>query len=133
MARNRRGMTAAGCAIVLGLVLTAASSRASTARHTAILQFSGPVSLPGVTLARGTYVFELADPDVSDVIRVASADRKQTYFMGFTMRVERPEGLAAGRLVSLGESRPGAAPPILAWYPADDSIGHQFIYRNATR
>lgn len=132
MVRNRRGVTAAGCAIVLGLVLMAASSRASMANHTTILTFSGPVSLPGVTLGRGTYVFELADPDILDVVRVTSQDRKLTYFMGFTRRVDRPAGLDAGRLVSLGESRPGVPPPILAWYPVD-SIGHQFIYRDATR
>jgi hypothetical protein len=30
--------------------------------------------------------------------------------------------------VSLGEAQPGAATPIIAWYPMGDATGHRFIY-----
>lgn len=89
----------------------------------------GAISLPGVTLPAGTYVFELADPSASiDVVRVSSKDRKQVYFAGFTERVPRPSGWPANRPVSLGESLHGIPPAVLAWYPNGDPIGRRFIY-----
>jgi hypothetical protein len=93
------------------------------------LTFSGSVRLPGVTLEPGTYQFELADPNLSpDIVRVKNKKGSTTYFMGFTERVHRPKGLPAGPHVSLGESPRGVAPPITAWYPEADSVGHRFRY-----
>lgn len=48
--------------------------------------------------------------------------------MGWTNRVEKPAQLAADRLVTLGEARPGAPPPVTAWYPQGALRGHAFIY-----
>jgi hypothetical protein len=94
------------------------------------LTFSGPVGLPGVTLPAGTYRFELADPNVSlNIVRVRSKAGSTIYFMGFTDRVERPDGLPAGPHISLGEVPRGTPAPITAWYPEGDKFGHLFRYR----
>jgi hypothetical protein len=94
------------------------------------LTFSGSIALPGVTLPPGTYVFELADPNVSvDIVRVMSRDRKRVYLTQFTERVSRPAGAPATQLISLGESPRGVPAPVLAWYPTADPMGHRFIYR----
>jgi hypothetical protein len=93
------------------------------------LTFSGRVGLPGVTLPAGTYRFELADPNVSlNIVRVRSKEGSTVYFMGFTDRVKRPDGLPAGPHVSLGEVPRGTPAPIIAWYPEGDAFGHRFRY-----
>jgi hypothetical protein len=62
--------SAAACGIVLALAL-AVAVHAWDSSPQATLTFSKPVSLPNVTLAAGTYVFELADPDSSRrIVRV---------------------------------------------------------------
>jgi hypothetical protein len=118
-------LTACGAAI-LGLVMTASGQAWVTPNRTTLLTFSGPVALPGVVLAAGTYTFERADGHL-DIVRVLSKDRSKVYFMAFTREVDRPEGLSADRVVTFGEASSGA-PPIKARYPLDSSTGHAFIY-----
>lgn len=125
---NRKSVAAACGAAMLGLVM-AAPSNAFNSSRTTYLTFSGPVALPGVTLGAGAYIFELADSSVSrDIVRVQSRDRSRVYWMGFTRLTQRPAGLRADRLVTLGETRKGTPPPITAWYPFGESTGNQFIY-----
>jgi hypothetical protein len=116
--------------VVLALTAGAASvyARGPFARTT-YLTFSGPVALPGVTLAAGSYVFELADPTGgSNAVVVRNKARTEHYFLGLTLRVDRPGGLAGEGAVSFGEARPGEARPIVAWYPPDSASGMKFIY-----
>jgi hypothetical protein len=126
---NRKSSVAV-CGVVLGFLVAAASVHASNPAHFALLTFSGPVSLPGVSLAAGTYVFEVANPDTSsNVVRVRSKeDYQHVYFTGFTRRIDRPRGLRADRPVVLGEPATGMPPPILAWFPEGGATGRQFVY-----
>ena len=105
-----------------------------TVNRTAYLTFNAPVGLPGVGLAPGTYLFELAAPtsDLS-IVRVSSRDRRTVYFMGFTEKIPRPAGVRTDHTVSIGEAPRGVPAPILAWYPPDDSSGRRFIYRKTDR
>jgi hypothetical protein len=124
---NRRFTVIAWGAAFLGLWLaTTADARIQSPRVNH-LTFSGPVGLPGVTLAAGTYVFELTDPSAR-IVRVLSRDGSHLYFTGFTLDTRRPAGMSRDRSVALGEARPGVAPRITAWYPISESSGHQFIY-----
>lgn len=127
---NRKS-AAAAFGVALGLVVAAASVHAWNPVPRTQLTFSGAVSLPGVTLAAGTYVFEIANPESSsNIVRVRSkADSRHVYFMAFTYRIDRPATLGAERQIVLGEASAGKAPPILAWFPAGTSTGQQFIYR----
>jgi hypothetical protein len=130
--RNNRNVIWAtiGVAIAMFVLVLAQHVAAGTfAERTTYLTFSRSVRLPGVTLAAGTYVFELADPySAAGVVRVLSGDRRTSYFMGFTNATERPRGLRLDASVSLGESAGGVAPPITAWYPIGERTGRQFIY-----
>jgi hypothetical protein len=125
---NRRNTLTAFGALVLGLFLAAPMRGSEVSLHTNNLTFSGPVRLPGVTLAAGTYIFERVEPTNADVVVVRSGDRMKVYFMASTQRVDRPVGLPRNLLVTLGEARPGIAPPITAWYPEGQRMGHAFIY-----
>lgn len=125
---NRKSVAAFGLA--LGLMVAAASAHAWDPLHrTTSLTFSRAVSLPGVSLAAGTYVFEVADPESgSNVVRVRATDYRHVYFAGITHRVQRPAGLNANRSIVFGEPAAGMAPPIVAWYPQGDAMGREFIY-----
>jgi len=127
-----RKWTLSACGAILGLVLAAGSVKAMTDNRLTYLTFSGPVSLPGVTLGTGTYAFEVVDSTM-DIVRVRNKERSQVYYTGFTNRVELPAGRQPSRPVVFGESRPGIAPPIAAWYPEGDVIGHEFIYPKKAR
>jgi hypothetical protein len=121
----------AATGLVFGLAAGAASLHAATTpTRLTYLTFSGPVRLPGVTLAAGTYAFELADPSgANNIVTVRNMTRSQTYFMGFTDRIARPAGMAFKTSVSLGETRRGEITPIVAWYPPESDDGLKFIYR----
>ena len=130
ISRNRL-RTVGGAVFSLGLLLVASSANARASVGTvALLKFSRPVSLPGVTLEAGTYRFELASSVMShDFVRVTDKDGNVVLFSGFTEQVTRPAGMPADRQISLGEAAAGSAPPITAWYPNRDSVGYRFLYR----
>jgi len=125
----KRIIGAAIGAAVVGLCLAASSHALGTVNRTTYVTFSSDVALPGVKLAAGTYIFELPEPMTSpSLVRVLSRDRHKVHLMAFTHFVNRPAG-ADQKIVSLGEARRGEAPPITAWYPTDESMGREFIYR----
>jgi len=127
MSNRKSVFTLTAGAMLLGLV-TVASAFVGNPQRTTKLTFGAPVALPRVALGAGTYIFELAEPGVPDVVRVMNADHTQVYFMGFTRTVDRPRGLSNDVGVTFGESSRGLAAPIKAWYPTGESIGHEFIY-----
>jgi hypothetical protein len=99
--------------------------------QTTYLTFNQRVALPGVELAPGTYIFEVANPNPltsAAVVRVSSRDRSKHFLMAYTRTIDRPAGLPADRLVSFGEAPRGEAPPIRAWFPEGANEGHEFIY-----
>jgi hypothetical protein len=129
---NRRVVLRASGAF-LGLVIAAGTVTSLSAlvlsNRTEYLTFSGAVSLPGVTLNRGTYTFEVANSEASaDIVRVRNRATNAVVFLGFTYRVERPRGTADNRSIVFGEAPRGVVPPILEWYPGGDRTGHQFRY-----
>ena len=117
-------------ATVLGLAV--ASGDASPLTTTNFLTFNGDVGLPGVTLSRGNYVFEVYDLNPA-IVRVLSRDRSRVYFTGFTQHVARPAGMDPDRMVTFAEARRGIPPRIQTWYPIGTASGRQFIYPDATR
>jgi hypothetical protein len=125
---TRRVATTMFGALALGLFLAAPTHGSANALHTNMLTFGAPVRLPGVTLAAGSYIFERVVATNRDIVVVRSGDRTSVYFMGTTQPIERPDGLDRNRAVTFGESRPGSTPPITAWYPVGERMGHAFIY-----
>jgi hypothetical protein len=131
MTRRKLLATLAGVALVglTGPVSTRARESANDLDRMTYLKFTRPVTLPGVQLGAGTYVFELPDAmGAFDVVRVSSQDRRTVYLTAFTRIVERPRNLRPGQPVSFGEARPNAPLPITAWWPNGESTGREFIY-----
>jgi hypothetical protein len=124
-------------AVVAGIALAGISAPVAGRAHEnandldrmMFVKFSRPVSLPGVALGAGTYVFELPDPiDAWNVVRVTSQDRRTVYLTAFTRIVDRPHGLRPDQVISFGEASPSVPQPIRVWWPTGESTGREFIY-----
>ena len=123
--RNRRRVSI--LAVIAAVVLGTASHASPPLTEVNNLTFGAPVSLPGVTLPAGTYVFERDAIESARIVRVKSPNFQQLLFVGFTTPVMRPRGLNAP--VAFGEAEAGRPLPIVAWYPVGSNRGHQFLYR----
>jgi hypothetical protein len=126
-----RKLAAAAFGVTIVAVLAAVSTQAWTSlERTTYVTFSRSVSLPGVELRAGTYIFELADPGGNQsLVRVMSRDRRKTYAQQFTLTVQRPARVTDNHGITFGEAPAGEAPPIKAWYASGEPTGHEFIYR----
>jgi hypothetical protein len=113
--------------------LVAARAASGNIPHTNYLTFNAPFALPGLALPAGTYVFDVVATGSNDVVRVTSRDGSRTYLTAFTTPVQRPVGLAANRQIVFNEVAAGMTPPVKAWFPIGQSIGHQFIYERGSK
>ena len=129
MSNNKtRVSVTVGCGLALAVLATESLGSANR-WDKATLSFSRTVALPGVTLAPGSYVFEVVDgAGYRDIVRVRNGRTNQAEFTGFTHRVPRPDRLSGLSAVTLGEAPSNAPAPIEVWFPADGSDGRQFIY-----
>jgi hypothetical protein len=125
---SRRLLAVSFGAVILA-VMAAASANALTAERTTYVKFSRSVALPGMQLPAGTYIFERADPTMNRyIVRVLSRDRRKVYTTQVTNIVMRPSNVSNDHGIVLGESAPGQAAPVRAWFPVGDNTGHEFIF-----
>ena len=113
------------CAVTL-LALISVPAVAQPLDKRVIFNFSGPVTLPGVTLPAGSYLFRVPTPN-RNVVQVLSADGTKIYGTFFAIgahrnvRPERPE-------VRFMETRSAMPHAIRTWWYPADSTGFEFIY-----
>jgi hypothetical protein len=127
---SRKLLATAFALVAFGLTAAVSIGASTNAKHTMYLTFNRPVSLPGVTLGSGTYIFETPDPNSDhDLVRVLSRDRSIVILTAFTHAVERPAGLKRDQAISFAEAPADSPQPIAVWWPTD-SVGRKFIYPN---
>jgi hypothetical protein len=123
-------------AIVSALPASAQSSTRPIDKST-LLTFSGPVSLPDVTLPAGTYLFKFADPiNAPDVLMVMSQDATTPYAMLHTIPIVRTETVSNNsEIVTFRETPANEPPAINAWYfdasesaPGWQDVGCELVY-----
>jgi len=128
MSRHWRVMAVGALSIFIAATATPGAFVENGSRTT-YATFNRPVALPGVEPKAGTYIFELAAPHTSlNLVRVSSRDRSKVFLTAYTLVVDRPAGLPADRVVTLGEARAADPAPIRAWFPSGTGTGHEFIY-----
>src|SRR5262249_32715156 len=102
-------------AAVLALSLSPAA-HADEWNKLTYLTFSGPVSMPGITLPAGTYRFELMDPSTGRrVIRVSDRDGSKNYGIFLSIADQRLER-SDDPVVMFGEMPSGPPQAIRAWF-----------------
>lgn len=100
------------------------SARDGLAGHA--LTFSGPVALPGVSLAPGRYIFRYLS---SNVVQVSNASG-DPYSMFITIPTTRQTALDRYDVVLGAPAAPGSPRRILALFAPGETSGQQFIYPN---
>lgn len=128
----RRLITTVVFACAVGLVVPSlwnpveASSRPFD--RLSYMTFSQSVTLPGVTLPAGEYIFRLPDRNTARmVLQVLSKDRQHVYAMLLTRPTLRTD-VTEDPMVTFHESPEGTVPPIRAWFYADEKFGLEFAY-----
>jgi hypothetical protein len=103
-------------------------AEAQPADYRTYFTFSAPVTLPGMTLPAGKYIFRLADPDSSrKVINVLSGDGKRSLATLHTIPNQATRAPKDAEIRFM-ETSAQVAPPIKTWWYAGKAIGYEFIY-----
>ena len=112
-------------ALALGV---SGAAQAPPSDYRTYFTFSAPVTLPGVTLPAGRYLFRLADPNGSrKVISILSEDGLTPLAMLHTIPnqlVEAPRDAE----IRFMETPANVPPAIKTWWYPGKSIGYEFIY-----
>lgn len=113
---------------VSAVLVGALSAGAAPWDEKTVLTFSEAVTLPGVTLAPGTYVFELGDSASGrHVIRVLGEDEQQVFATLQAIPMKRLE-TSDDIVMKFNPGEPGQAPAIKGFYYPGRLYGHEFIY-----
>ena len=96
-----------------------------------ILEFSGPVEVPGKVLAAGKYVFKIADSDSDrDIVQIFSQDANGNQkLVTTTMAIPDYREETPGKTIIKFEERPSGSPEAIhSWFYPGDNTGWQFVY-----
>jgi LPXTG-motif cell wall-anchored protein len=110
------------------LAFTSTTTHAQSFDNRTFFTFSGPVTLPGVTLPAGKYLFR--NPDTLGgrrVVQVLSQDGKQAYAQLLTIPVQRFD-VPAEPEIRFMETAEGTPAAIKAWWYPGRTIGWEFVY-----
>jgi len=117
-----------GTLAVLVLGATLASAQSPDTNNMTIVTFSAPVSLPGVTLPAGSYMFKLGDSQVNrNIVQVFDKDRSKILATILAIPAERNEP-ADETVITFSESPANTAPAIRYWYYPGERRGQEFAY-----
>jgi hypothetical protein len=115
-------------AAVIAVMTPAPVTGAETYDKLAYLSFNGPVQVPGVTLAAGTYRFRLTNPDTSrNVLQVLSNDGAIVYAMFHTIPDARTS-LTDEATVTFRETPVGVPPAMRSLFYGGEYRGYEVVY-----
>lgn len=127
----RKALTILSFAALVGMAIAPpaiAQDVSGSLNKTTHLTFSGPVSLPNVTLPAGTYMFRFVDVNGTDVLQVLSDDGNTAYAMFNTIPIERAKSDSENApIVTFKETPAGTPAAIDAWF-FDDTAGCEVVY-----
>jgi len=119
------------CGVGAAAVLVAAVAHAQPSDKRTSFTFSRPITLPGVTLPAGKYIFRLTDDQTSrKVIQVVSSDGTKPYAMLLTIPNERRDPAKDAEVAFL-ETASRTPSAVRAWWYPGERTGYEFIYPRA--
>jgi len=115
----------------LAITAGVATAQATLADRTTFVTFSGPVSLPGITLPAGTYTFKLADSQTDrHIVQVFDKEQMKLFTTLLAVPAQRPQ--AEGDPVITFKETPSDRPPAVHyWYYAGEKEGNELVYPKA--
>ena len=114
--------------LILGI---GSAAQAQPADYKTYFTFSGPITLPGVTLPAGKYIFRLADAQSGrKVVSIQSEDGKRQLAMLHTIPNQAPKAPNDPEIRFM-ETSSNVPPPVKTWWYPGKSIGYEFIYPRA--
>ena len=109
--------------------LVAVGARADDNDRLTYMTFSGPVQLPGVTLAAGTYTFKMADLSGSKhVVHVFTKEESPKLITTLMTIPNQRLDPVTDTLIMFQERPAGSPQAVKAWFYPGRSIGEEFIY-----
>ena len=129
--RSLRNIQIAIWAAVLCAALgpSAKGSRADQWDRKTVVNFSGPVEIPGQILPPGTYVFKLVNlPDTRNVVQIQNEDQSFTYATLLTVNTWRSRPTNHTRFL-FNERSGDQHEALQTWYYAGDPRGLDFMYQ----
>jgi hypothetical protein len=115
------------CGVAVFVCLMAAPATAQPLDKRTVFTFSGPITLPGVTLPSGQYLFRLADPDSSSkVVQVLNTDGTKPYGLFFALPAERFEPASTPE-VRFMETASGTPAAVKTWWYPGERTGYEFV------
>jgi hypothetical protein len=110
------------------LALGASLASAQPSDRSTIVTFSAPVSLPGITLPAGSYLFKLADSQTNrNIVQVFDKERSKIFATILAIPAERNEP-ADETVITFNESPANMAPAVRYWYYPGEKRGQEFAY-----
>ena len=116
--------TAAALALTAGVAM----AQGIVPDRSTIVTISAPVSVPGVVLPAGEYLFRLADSNTNrNIVQIYDKDRTKMFATLVAIPAQRNE--ASGDAVVTFRETPSNQPPALRyWYFAGEKAGNEFAY-----
>src|SRR5829696_3431461 len=118
------GVIAAALALSAGLV----TAQGIVSDRSTIVTISAPVSVPGVVLPAGEYLFRLADSNVNrNIVQIFDKERSKIFATLIAIPAERNEP-TGDSVITFRESPANQAPALRYWYFAGEKTGQEFAY-----
>jgi len=118
---------ACGLAVATALMM-AGVLRADSYDKRTVFTFNRPISVPGVTLPAGKYMFRLVDTETSrKVIQVLDEHGKKPYAMLHTIPEIRRDASGSPE-VRFMETAKGQPTAVKTWWYPNERTGYEFIY-----
>ena len=119
-------LSASSAAVVLTAGL--AMAQGIVPDRSTVVTISAPVSVPGVVLPAGEYLFRLADSQASrNVVQIYDKDRTKIFATLLAIPAERNEP-SGDAVITFRESPANQAPALRYWYYAGEKSGQEFAY-----
>jgi len=128
---TRTRTTLAALCAALALTAGAAFAQSTPADRTTFVTFSGPVSLPGMTLPAGTYTFKIADSQTDrHIVQVFNREGTKLFTTLLAVPAQRPEP-EGDPVITFKETPSNRPPAVHYWYYAGEKDGNELVYPKA--
>jgi len=120
--------TMAAACVTLAMTAGMAAAQTTPPDRRTFVTFSGPVSVPGMTLPAGTYTFRIMDSNTDrHIVQIFNQDgtKLMTTLLAVSAQRLEPTG---DPVITFKETASNRAPAVRYWYYAGDLAGNEFVY-----